>query len=344
MSSYWYGKKVSLLGGASLIGTHLAEALIFKGVSELRIVDDFSAGKVSNLTNLVDKYGVGVNRADLREYSSASKAVEGADIVFHLAAQHGGRGYVASHKTELYDNLSLDTTIFRACAEQGVEKVIFSSSACAYPIDLQTNSDQYVYLSEGMIDYDNVRQADGAYGMEKLLGEMILDAYIERGYFKGCSTRSFTVYGPLMGETHAIAALIAKTMVRQEPFEIWGDEKNLQVRNWTYVEDNVEGALLAAEHLDRGAINVGIGQRLTPKDAVEIIWDYMGWTPSEVKWLSDKPIGPRNRVADDSKLKDLGWYPKYFFEDGLHKTIDWYLRTHNEHELRRDLERKLTER
>lgn len=325
-----------------MIGVNLGEALVEKGVAGLRIVDDFSAGKFSNLTNLVDKHEVEVNRADLREYSSAWRAVEGADIVFHLAAQHGGRGYVASHKTELYDNLSLDTTIFRACAEQGVQKVIFSSSACAYPIDVQTNSNEYVYLSEDMIDYDNVRQADGAYGMEKLLGEMILDAYIERGYFKGCSTRSFTVYGPLMGESHAIAALIAKVMIKQNPLEVWGDGN--QIRNWTMVEDNVAGALLAAEHLDRGAINIGIEERLTPLMALDIICEYMGWHPDGVHLMADKPVGPRNRVADATKLKSLGWSPRYFFEDGLHNTIDWYVKTHDAESLKKDLERKLTER
>lgn len=342
MSNFWFDKSTVLLGGASLIGTHLAEVLIKKGVKNMRIVDDFSAGKFSNVSHLMDEHDVEVRREDLREYSEAYKAVQGADIVFHLAAQHGGRGYVATHDVELYDNLSLDTTIFRACAVAGVQKVIFSSSACAYPIDLQTMSSDLVYLSEDTIDYKNMRQADGAYGTEKLVGEQILDAYIEKGYFKGCSTRSFTVYGKYMGESHAIAALIARTMVKQNPFEIWGD--GLQIRNWTHVEDNVQGALLAAEHLDRGAVNIGIEERLTPNDAVEIIWDYMGWHPNEVHYLNDKPVGPRNRVADASKLKSLGWKPKYTFEEGLRRTIDWYVSTHDADELRKDLERRLTER
>lgn len=342
MSNFWFDKSTVLLGGASLIGTHLAEVLIKKGVKNMRIVDDFSAGKFSNVSHLMDEHGIEVRREDLREYSEAYKAVQGADIVFHLAAQHGGRGYVATHDVELWDNNSLSATIFRACAVASVEKVIFSSSACAYPIDLQTRSDDLVYLSEDMVDYKNIRQADGAYGMEKLNGEIGLDYYIEKGYFKGCSTRSFTVYGKYMGESHAIAALIAKTMVRQNPFEIWGNGS--QIRNWTHVEDNVQGALLAAEHLDRGAINIGIEERLTPNDAVEIIWDYMGWRPSEVHYLKDKPVGPRNRVADATKLKSLGWKPKYTFEEGLKKTIDWYVSTHDADELRKDLERRLTER
>jgi UDP-glucose 4-epimerase len=340
MNEFWKDKKVVLLGGASLIGTHLANKLM-KSAGSLKMVDDLSAGKKSNIQHLIDA-GMEFSRQDLRLYNKALESVWHADVVFHLAAQHGGRGYVASHDVELYDNLSLDTTIFRACSEGHVGKVVFSSSACAYPVDLQTDSDDLVYLSEDLIDYKNMRQADGAYGTEKLVGEQILDAYIEKGYFNGCCTRSFTVYGPLMGESHAIAAFIAKAMIKQDPYTIWGNGE--QVRNWTHVDDNVNGAILAAEHLDRGAINIGVEERLIPREAVLEIWNIMNWHPKEVEYQTDKPVGPRNRVADSSKLKSLGWKPEFTFQEGLRKTVDWYVSTHDVKDLRETLERKLTER
>ena len=340
--NFWKGKNVTLLGGASLIGTHLAKALVGLPIAGLRIVDDLSSGKFSNIQPLLDAHDIEFKMYDLRNTDDTFRSVYRSDIVFHLAAQHGGRGYVAGHKVELYDNLALDTTIFRACSEAQVEKVIFSSSACDYPIHMQNDTKELLYLSEDMVDYDNFEQADGAYGTEKLIGEALLDAYVERGDFKGCSTRSFTVYGELMKENHAIAALIAKTMIRQDPFEVWGD--GFQVRNWTYVEDNVAGALLAAEHVDRGAINIGVEDRLTPRMACLLIWEYMGWRPDNVDYYPDKPVGPRNRVADASKLRILGWKPKYSFEKGLHRTIDWYLHTHTVEDVLKDFERKLTER
>lgn len=339
VKTWFYNKRVSLLGGANIIGVHLAKALVKAGAI-VHIADDCSAGKYENVKGI----GAIFSRMDLRHFENARKAVREADVVFHLAAQHGGRGYVATHDVELYNNLELDTTIFRACAEEKVGKVVFSSSACAYPVHLQTNSDDVVRLSEDLIDYSDMKQADGAYGVEKLVGEQMLDAYVKHGAFKGCSTRSFTVYGPLVGESHAIGAFIAKSLMRQNPFEIWGDKDNMQIRNWTFVEDNVQGAMLAAEHIDRGAINVGIEERLTPNDAVEVVWDYMGWRPSEVHYLKDKPVGPRNRVADATKLKALGWKPKYTFEEGLKKTIDWYLSTHDVNEVKENLEKRLTER
>lgn len=340
--NFWKNKRVVLLGGASLIGTHLAYALLRIGVHRLTIVDDFSSGRWENVQPMLELPSVHVVMGDLRNPNTAHAAVFNEDIVFHLAAQHGGRGYVAGHKVELYDNLSLDANIFRACAEAKVYKVIFSSSACAYPIEIQNDTQRELYLSEDMIDYNRHLPADGAYGTEKLIGEAMLDAYIEQGAFKGCSTRSFTVYGNLMKENHAIAALIAKTMLKQDPFEIWGN--GFQVRNWTHVLDNVRGALLAAEHLDRGAVNIGVEDRLTPRIACDIIWDIMGWHPVDVALLIDKPVGPVNRVADATKLKSLGWRPQVSFEEGLRSTIEWYVNTHSVEELRENFERKLTER
>jgi len=341
MYNFWNKRRVALLGGASLIGTHLGKALMEKDVSHLFIADDLSAGSGRNIKPLLDQ-GAELRICDLRNYEVAKECVSKYDIVFDLAAQHGGRGYVDTHSVELYDNLSLDTTIFRACMYSEVEKVIFSSSACAYPINIQTDTNEILKLSEDLIDYKNVQQPDGAYGLEKLVGEMTLDAYIKYGAFKGCSTRSFTVYGELMKESHAIAALIAKTMIKQDPFEVWGDGQ--QIRNWTYVEDNVAGALLAAEHLDQGAINIGIETRLTPMIACEIIWDYVGWKPNEIKFQPDKPVGVVNRVANSSKIKALGWMPKYTFEEGLRRTIDWYYQTHDETVIKDKLERLLVSR
>jgi nucleoside-diphosphate-sugar epimerase len=132
-------------------------------------------------------------------------------------------------------------------------------------------------------------------------------------------------------------------MLSDEVVEIWGDGE--QIRNWTYVEDNVAGALLAAEHLDRGAINIGIEERLTPNTALNMIWRQLkGYTYYEAKYLLDKPVGPRNRVADSTKLKSIGWSPKYTFEEGLQKTIEWYVSNHSVDELKMNLERRLTER
>ena len=99
------------------------------------------------------------------------------DVVFHLAADHGGRGYVDLHQVACATNLALDGLVFHACRKAGVEKVVYASSGCVYPNHLQTDSSQILYLTEDMVGppYD----ADNLYGWAKLMAEMTLRAYYD---------------------------------------------------------------------------------------------------------------------------------------------------------------------
>src|SRR3990167_2209496 len=109
---FWTGKKVVILGGAALIGSHLYDALPKNSLAHLSVVDDLSGGKAVNLPEDVNLYV-----EDLRNFDTTLNRVKGADVVINLACKHGGRGYIGNgNDTELYDNLALDATIFRACA------------------------------------------------------------------------------------------------------------------------------------------------------------------------------------------------------------------------------------
>lgn len=336
MSDFWKDKRVAVLGGAALIGSHLVEALLAAGAKPW-VVDNLSSGKKENLpadTPLLT--------ADLRDTAVAKYAVDNAQIVFHLASQHGGRGFVSGHKIALFDNLALDTTIFRACAEQQVDKVVLAGSACAYPVHYQDNIEEDMQLNEAMIDYNDLRQPDGPYGLQKLTAEMMLDAYVEQGAFSGVTARMFTVYGPRIGETHAIGAMIARTLIRQDPFEIWGDGN--QKRNWTYVTDTVDGLMRAAEFMNRGAVNIGTEEVWTPYMAAELVWEIVGWFPRRVNFLENMPTGPVNRIANAKKAHEvLGWWQNVGFVKGLRQTIDWYIGTHKIEDVAKDFQRKLTE-
>lgn len=336
--SFWQGKQVAVLGGAALIGSHLIEELLKLPIKNLWVADDLSSGKRENVPSQV-----AIQVTDLRNYEDACLAVSRADVVFHLACSHGGRGYVDTHRLECIDNVSLDATVFRACAEQGVKKVVFASSACAYPVDLQTDMSKPAYLRETQIDYKDIRQPDGEYGLAKLVGEIALDSYIEAGKFEGVACRFFTVMGERMKPNHAILALIAKTFVRQEPFQIWGHPN--VIRNWTYVTDTVCGMLLAAEKMTRGAVNIGVERPITVHDAALTVWKTMGWTPSDIEFLGDAPVGVVSRVADAEKAcLLLGWKAQVRFEDGVKRIVDWYVANHNVDEVRASLEKSLTER
>jgi nucleoside-diphosphate-sugar epimerase len=267
--------------------------------------------------------------------------VRDIDIVFHNAADHGGRGYIDLHQVECSTNLILDGQVFRAAERAGVVKVVFASSGCVYPEHLQTDPEEVLYLKEDLVGPPY--NADNLYGWAKLMAEMTLRAYHAEGRMKAASLRYFTAYGPRCPESHAVMAMIARAMTGQDPFEIWGTGE--QVRNWTHVSDIVEGTIRAAERIDDGtAINVGTMERTKVVECARQVLAYMGRDPG-LAFDPSKPTGPYNRVCDLSLCRELlDWEPRVSFRDGLHATIDWYLGTHDAETVRPGLDRMLVER
>ena len=137
----WEGREVLVTGGASFIGSHLVYALVERG-ARVRIVDNLSSGRLENIGEHLDAGRVEFTQADLLETGVAQRAVEGMEIVFHLAADHGGRGYVDLHQAACATNLALDGVVFDACRKAGVGKVVFASSGCVYPNSLQNDPDE----------------------------------------------------------------------------------------------------------------------------------------------------------------------------------------------------------
>jgi nucleoside-diphosphate-sugar epimerase len=334
------GCRILVTGGASFIGSHLVDALVERG-ARVRVVDDLSSGKLENIRGHLANCTVEFIQADLREPGVARAAMQGIQVVFHLAADHGGRGYVDLHQAGPASNLFLDGLVFWEALRAGVEKVVFASSGCVYPNFLQGDADKEVYLSEDVVKppYD----ADNMYGWAKLMGELTLRAYHKEYGLKAVSCRYFTVYGPRAVENHAIMAMIARAFVRQNPFEVWGD--GTQVRNWTYVEDIVQGTILAAEKIDDGtAINLGTMERVRVIDAVKLVLEYTGHQ-AEIVFRPDMPTGPLNRVADNTLARKLlGWEPKVPFREGLKRTIEWYFAVKDPEQVQRALRQKLMER
>lgn len=334
------GRPVLVTGGASFIGSHLVDALVAAG-ARVRVVDDLSSGKLANLRRHIDSGAIDFAQADLLDPAVVADALADIHTVFHLAANHGGRGYVDLHQAACATNLLLDGHVFRACRLHGVEKLVYASSGCVYPNFLQTDADERLYLSEDQVGppYD----ADNMYGWAKLMGELSLRAYHRDYGLKSVSCRYFTVYGPRGHENHAVMAMIARAFIRQDPYEVWGSGR--QVRNWTYVSDIVAGTLLAAARIDDArAINLGTRERIRVVDAARQVLRQIGHQP-DIRVRHDMPTGPMNRVADPSQAEQaLGWTPRIRFTDGLRRTIGWYLRTHRRDEVSARLPHLLTER
>jgi nucleoside-diphosphate-sugar epimerase len=130
-------------------------------------------------------------RGDLREPGVARKALEGIQIVFHLAADHGGRGYVDLHQGGPASNLFLDGMVFWEALRAGVDKVVFASSGCVYPNYLQNDVSKEIYLTEDFVKPPH--DADNMYGWAKLRAELTLKAYYQDFGLKSASCRYFAV-------------------------------------------------------------------------------------------------------------------------------------------------------
>jgi len=336
----WANRKVLVTGGASFIGSHLVDALLARG-AQVRIVDDLTSGRLANIEAHLKAGRVTFVEADLREPGVARAAMNGIEVVFHLAADHGGRGYVDLHQAGPASNLFLDGLVFWEALKGRVQKVVYASSGCVYPNHMQADSDQEVYLREQ--DVKPPHDADNMYGWAKLMAELTLRAYHREYKLGAAACRYFTVYGPRGVENHAVMAMIARAFVRQDPFDVWGD--GMQVRNWTYVEDIVNGTILAAEKISDGAaVNLGTMERIRVKDAAQMVLDNAG-LKATLRFRPEMPTGPVNRVADNALAKKLlGWEPKISFREGLKKTMDWYFATKQREEVRGVLGKMLTAR
>jgi len=334
------GERVLVTGGASFIGSHLVEELLARG-ADVRVADDLSSGTTENIDAVRDN--VELVEGNLKRMDVAERATEGIDRLFHLAADHGGRGYIANYPANCATNMAVDNIVFETAVQNEVEKLTFASSACTYPTDIQQERRR---LREEMVSFEERggAYADEAYGWAKLMGERSLMAFHEQYDVDASSVRIFTAYGPRENETHAVIALIAKAFARQEPFEIWGDGE--QTRNFTYVDDIVSALLLANEKItDATPVNAGIPDYISINEVAETIFEYLAWEPDDIEYMDDKPVGVRHRAAEDSRAeKLLGWKPEHSLEDGLTETIDWYVQNHNENHVRKNLETLLHER
>jgi nucleoside-diphosphate-sugar epimerase len=335
-------RSVCITGGASFIGSHLAERLVREG-AVVTVADDFSSGTRENLRSIQDR--VRIVEGDLRELAFAREALAGSEIVFHLAASHGGRGYIDTHPADCSSNMLLDGSVMRAAHLDGVERFCFASSACVYPVDLQAPGHRE-QLAEDAV---NLRKsggasADGEYGWAKLMGEMALAAYGRQYGSRGVSCRIFTAYGERENATHAIIALILRALMRQDPYVIWGD--GTQARNFTHVADLVDGLIAASLSVtDCSAINLGAETAYTTLEVAQAIWRLTGWEPSEVRFEGQKPAGVHYRNADSSRARRLmGWSAKIALDEGLRRTIDWVESTTDLDAMRDGFEQRLMER
>ncbi|MEM0135706.1 MAG: SDR family NAD(P)-dependent oxidoreductase, partial [Thermoplasmatales archaeon] len=177
-TQFWNNRNVTVTGGASFIGSHLVEDLLEQGAN-VTIIDNFSSGTMKNLEHLKERVKIIKFDIETDERVRLVQILKENDIVFHLAAKHGGRGYIDSHPADVCSNMAIDNAILNASLKADVHKVIMASSACVYPPKLQDKSTDYLLIEKDtdITKLEDYLSADIEYGWAKVMGEMQLRAF-----------------------------------------------------------------------------------------------------------------------------------------------------------------------
>jgi len=313
------GKLIVVTGGGGFIGGHLVKH--FKdGGFDVRSVD------IKPLDEWYQRFdGVDSVRLDLKDLANCRSAVRGAADVYNLSADMGGMGFIENNKALCMLSVLINTHLLIASRDAGVEKYFYSSSACVYAADKQTETDVQP-LKEA--DAYPAMPEDG-YGWEKLFSERMCRHFSEDLGMYIRVARFHNVYGPHGswdgGREKAPGAISRKVAEAVHSgsgeIEIWGD--GTQTRSFMYIDDCIKGICkIMLSDLDE-PINLGSDELVSINDLVSIVEDIAG-VNLERQYTLDAPRGVNGRNSDNTMITErLGWAPSIRLRDGMAATYAW---------------------
>jgi len=300
---FWSGKSVAVTGGGGFLGRPTV-ALLDELGAEVRTIRsaDF----------------------DLRDRAACFEALEGAQVVVHLAANVGGIGYNRRNPGPLaHDNLAMGLNVFEACREQGAEKLVAACSVCAYPKFTP------VPFSEDNIWDGYPEESNAPYGLAKKMLLVLSDSYRRQYELDSCAPVMANLYGPGdnfdLEDSHVIAAMIHKYVLAADSGDpevvLWGTGK--PSREFLYVDDAARALVLCAEKLDvSDPVNIGTGKETSIRDLASMISELTGFE-GETVWDDSRPDGQPKRYLDVTRAGELiGFEAETPLAEGLKRTIE----------------------
>ena len=302
-------KRICVTGGAGFLGQHLVRNLQSKGAHDIFIprYPEYDLVKGEDIARML---------ADAQP-----------DIIIHLAAHVGGIGANLARPAEFfYDNLMMGVQLMHQAWQRGVEKVVALGTICAYP-----KFTPIPFKEENLWD-GYPEETNAPYGLAKKMLLVQSQAYRQQYGFNSIFLLPVNLYGPGdnfdPASSHVIPALIRKCVEAKEhgadEIVAWGDGS--PTREFIYVEDAAEGIALATQYYNRSdPVNIGSSFEISIKELTELIARLTGFE-GQVRWDTSKPNGQPRRKLDTTRAKEyFGFSAKTNFEDGLRKTINWYL-------------------
>jgi len=306
--SFWNNKRVCVTGGAGFLGSFVCKKLEDRGVKEIFIpkIEDYDLVQKPSIIQMLED----------------SKP----DIIIHLAAQVGGIGANLLHPADFfYDNLMMGVQLIHEAYLRKIEKVVALGTICAYP-----KITPLPFAEENLWN-GYPEETNAPYGLAKKMLLVQSQAYRQQYGFNSIFLLPVNLYGPRDNfrpeSSHVIPALIKKCLEAKSSgaasIEVWGDGS--PTREFLYVEDAAEGILLATEKYNKSEpVNLGSGMEISIKDLVTLIAKLSGFK-GDLVWDTTKPNGqPRRQLSVERAWKEFGFKAQVGFEEGLHRTIDWY--------------------
>ena len=311
--------KFLVAGAGGFIGGHLVKRLLNLGYQVIA-VDSKELDEWYQLHEQSKNHEL-----DLSLLPNCKKVTENVDGIFNLACNMGGMGFIENNKALCMISVLINTHLLLAAKENKVGKYFFSSSACAYNVNLQSN-EEVIALKES--DAYPAMPEDG-YGWEKLFSERMCNHFYEDYGIDVKVARYHNVYGPNGtydgGREKAPAALARKIIISKlkniDEIEVWGDGN--QKRSFLYIDDCIDASLNLFNSSLRGPLNIGSEEMVTINEMIKIFEDIAN-KKFKKKYLLDKPKGVKGRNSDNTLIKkELNWEPKYSLNEGLKKTYNW---------------------
>lgn len=306
-------KTYLVTGGAGFIGSHLSERLV-RGGHRVRVLDDFSSGKIENLESVRDE--VEIIRGDVRDIDLVREAMDGVEVVFHQAAIGSVPRSVADPISTHEANITGTLNVLMAARDAGVRRVIYASSSSVYGEGAELPKRE-----------DMIPQPLSPYALSKLAGEYYCAVFYRVYGLESVSLRYFNIFGPRQDPNSQYAAVIPRfisALIEGRPPIIYGD--GMQSRDFTYVENAVEANLLAAEAegVAGRTFNIACGGRYTLLELLQKLEDIIGCQVEPVH-EAPRPGDIRHSQASiEAAAAALGYRIVVDFDEGLRRTVSWY--------------------